>query len=381
MKRHYNKTVGIFLFIPLLLISCKNNAGKEKHAGHGENAVKDLELEALLRPANAFVISSVPVTTLEQREHDVESAVVGIVGYDTKQLGAISSRIGGRIEKLYARYKYQRVNKGQRIMDIYSPELMTAQQNLLFLLRNDPENSSFIDAARDRLLLLGMSGAQIEEVVASGQSKQAISVYSNYSGFITDARSMNATPVTDDMQPAPDMAQQLSIKEGMYVQAGQPILSVYNADAAWILLDIFPEQQNALRVGDAVRVVPETAPAKNFRAKIDYLEPVFRPGSKTLTARVYFNNSALQLPIGSRVTANIFGSTIKGDWLPKEAVLSLGRDKIVFKKEPGGFRAHKVITGIEAKQQVQITGGVDRTDSVAINAQYLVDNEAFIKVN
>jgi membrane fusion protein, copper/silver efflux system len=381
MKSYHNKTGSIFLFISLLVISCNNKKGKEEHAGHQERVVKDIELDALLRPANAFVISSIPVTTIEQREQDAEFAVVGTIGYDTRQLGAISSRIGGRIEKLYVRYKYQPVKKGQRIMDIYSPELMTAQQNLLFLLRNDPENASFIAAARERLLLLGMSSAQIEDVIKSGKSKHAISIYSNYSGFVTDPGSMNSVQGVDNMQPMPNGMQQLSIKEGMYVQAGQPVFSVYNSTAAWILLDIFPEQQNSLKVGDAVRIVPETAPAKNFRAKIDYLEPVFRTGSKTLTARVYFDNSSLALPIGSRVTANIFSSTIHADWLPKEAVLSLGRDKIVFKKEPGGFRAHKVVTGLEVNRLVQITGGINRTDSVAINAQYLVDNEAFIKVN
>jgi membrane fusion protein, copper/silver efflux system len=379
MKRYYKITGILFLFYSLLTISCDHKERQDEHAGHQEE-VQNIEPEGLLRPANAFVISSIPVTTIEQREQDVELAVPGTVGYDTRQLGAISSRIGGRIEKLYVRYKYQPVKKGQRIMDIYSPELMTAQQNLLFLLRNDPDNSSFITAARDRLLLLGMSSAQVAEVVKSGKSKYAISIYSSYSGFVTDPGSISTAPATDNMQLPPNGSQQLSVKEGMYVQAGQPVFSVYNSDAAWILLDIFPEQQNLLKVGNAVRIVPETAPAKNFRAKIDYLEPVFRPGSKTLTARVHFNNSSLALPIGSRVTANIFGSTINAGWLPKEAVLSLGRDKIVFKKETGGFRARKVVTGIEVNRLIQVTGGVDRTDSIAVNAQYLVDNEAFIKV-
>jgi membrane fusion protein, copper/silver efflux system len=129
-----------------------------------------------------------------------------------------------------------------------------------------------------------------------------------------------------------------------------------------------------------VRIVPETAPAQNFRAKIDYLEPVFRPGSKTLTARVHFNNSKLRLPIGSRVTANIFIAPKTGNWLPKESILSLGRNKIVFLKESNGFRAHKVDTGMELNQFIEVTGGLKQSDSVAVNAQYLVDNEAFIKV-
>jgi Cu(I)/Ag(I) efflux system membrane fusion protein len=144
-------------------------------------------------------------------------------------------------------------------------------------------------------------------------------------------------------------------------------------------LDIFPEQENLISRGDAVKVMPETAPHHNFRGKIDYIEPIFRPGSKTLTARVYFNNSTTQLPIGSRVTATIFSMYKNASWLPIEAVFSLGRDKIVFRKEVGGFRAHKVTTGIELNRQVEIVIGLSDKDSVASNVQFLVDNEAFIK--
>ena len=89
----------------------------------------------------------------------------------------------------------------------------------------------------------------------------------------------------------------------------------------------------------------------------------------------------MQLPIGSRVTATIFASPKNAKWLNKEAVLSLGRDKIVFLKVPGAFRAHKITTGLELEKSVQVITGLLPTDSVAGNAQYLVDNEAFIKVS
>ena len=347
----------------------------------GNKAVQDVELEALLKPANEFVVSTVPVTTIQQREEDIELNVVGTVAYDTRQAGAISSRVKGRIEKLYIRYKYQPIKKGQRVMDIYSPELVTAQQNLIFLLRNDPNNASLINAAKDRLLLMGMTSGQVAQVVHSGKPQYSVAVFSNYSGFVTELTSWNNdNVVSDGMQSQSASGQELSVKEGMYVQSGQSIFSVYNPSRAWILLDIFPEQQGIVSVGNAVRVVPETAPHQNFRAKIDYIEPIFRPGTKTLSARVYFNNAALQLPIGSRVTANIFASSRNASWLPKEAVLSLGRDKVVFKKEAGGFRAHKIMAGTELNRLVQVVSGLSTKDSVALNAQFLVDNEAFIKV-
>lgn len=347
----------------------------------GSKAVEEVELEALLKPTHSFVIASVPVIALEEREEDIELNVVGIVAYDTRQAGGVSSRVNGRIERLYVRYKYQPVKRGQKVMDIYSPELVTAQQNLLFLLRNDRDNASLIRAAKDRLLLLGMSASQIDNVLHTGKPDFTVAVYSKYTGFVTEAINGASAGVTDNMQAVPANNQALNIREGMYVQNGQVVFSVYNAAKAWVLLDIFPEQQQVLKVGDAVRVVPETAPHQNFRGRIDYIEPVFRSGSKTLAARVYFNNAAMQLPIGSRVTASVFASSKQALWLPKEAILSLGRDKVVFKKEAGGFRAHKVTTGMELNRNVLISGGMEKGDSVAANAQFLVDNEAFIKVN
>jgi Cu(I)/Ag(I) efflux system membrane fusion protein len=348
----------------------------------GSVAVRDVQLEALLKPANAFVVSSVPVTSIEQREEEMELNVVGTVTYDQRQAGVISSRVSGRIERLYVRYKYQPVRKGQRIMEIYSPELMTAQQNLLFLLKNDPSNASMINAAKDRLLLLGMSAKQVAQVITAKKLKYSVPVFSNYSGFVTDLNKNTTVAASpDNMQSAPTTNQELTVKEGMYVQTGQAILSVYNQSKALILLDIFPEQQAFVQSGNAVRIVPETAPGNNFRAKINYIEPVFRPGTKTVSARVYFNNAVWQLPIGSRVTANIFAQSQTAWWLPTEAVLTLGRDKIIFKKEAGGFKAQNIITGPEINRYVQVLSGLQKQDSVAINAQYLVDNEAFIKVS
>lgn len=345
----------------------------------GSAAVKDVQLEALLKPVNAFVITTIEVTTAEQREEDIELDAVGTVAYDTRQAGAISSRVNGRIEKLYVRYKYQPVQKGQRIMDIYSPELMTAQQNLLFLLRNDPDNASLINAAKDRLQLLGMTAGQVTRLVRTGNSIYSVPVFSNYSGFVTDINTTANAGSPDNMQQAPTTGQALAIKEGMYVQSGQAVFTVYDQSRAWILLDIYPEQQNLVQVGNPVRIVPETAPAENFRATIDYIEPIFRTAKKTVAARVYFNNATRKLPIGSRVTANVFANPKAAWWLPKEAVLSLGRDKIVFKKEDLGFRSHKITTGIAVNRYIQVLTGLQKEDSVAVNAQYLVDNEAFIK--
>lgn len=341
----------------------------------------DIALEALIKPTNEFVLSTIPVTTIEKKEEQIEIEALGNITYDTRQVGSISSRVAGRIEKLYVRYRYQKINKGQHILDIFSPELMTAQQNLLFLLKNDPTNSTFIQAAKDKLLLLGTSDQQLQQVIRSGKPSLTIAVYSNYSGHIHEAvNAGNMYTGTETMKDIALFTEELSLKEGMYLQKGQPVFSVYNPGRAWAVLNIYAENQGLVKTGNPVRVTPETAPGKNFRAIIDFIEPFYRKDSKTLTARVYFNNSLLMIPIGSQVTATIFGNTKEAYWLPKEAVLSLGLDKIVFQKKGDGFKAHKINTGITHKDHIQILNGIKETDSVAANAQYLMDSESFIKV-
>ncbi|MEO7769058.1 MAG: hypothetical protein ABIS01_16625 [Ferruginibacter sp.] len=92
------------------------------------------------------------------------------------------------------------------------------------------------------------------------------------------------------------------------------------------------------------------------------------------------DNSALQLPIGSQVQATIFSSPVNAEWLPKEAILSLGLETVVFVKNGNGYKAQKVETGLTYKNLIQITGGVSSVDSVAANAQFLMDSESFIKI-
>ncbi len=338
-------------------------------------------LESLLKPTNEFVVSSIPLVSMEKKAEQIEVEALGAIGYDTREVGSLSARISGRIEKLYVRYRYQKITKGQRILDLYSPELVTAQQNLLFLLQHDPSNLGFIKAAKDKLLLLGMSGEQLEQVVRSGKPIMAISVYSNYNGHIHEAaRSAGMKGAPGEMRDIALITEELDLKEGMYVQKGQSVFTVFNPDRAWAVLNIFGENQGLVKTGDAVRVVPETAPGKDFRASISFIEPFYRKENKTLTARVHFDNSKLGIPIGSQVKATIFGQAKDAYWLPRDAVLSLGLDKVVFVKSDGGFKAHKIQTGIIHANHVQVTGGLAAMDSVAVNAQYLMDSESFIKI-
>jgi Cu(I)/Ag(I) efflux system membrane fusion protein len=271
--------------------------------------------------------------------------------------------------------------RGEHIMDIYSPELQTAQQELLFLIKNDEENISLINASKQKLRLLGMNEREVQRLLKEQKLLATVAVYSNYGGHLHEAGNTMPGTVSGDGVMSSTTTEELPVKEGMYLQKGQVVFQIFNTDRSWVLLNIFPTAQKMVSIGNRVNIVPEAAPEKTFHAQIDFIEPFFREKEKTFIGRVYFNNAQTQLPIGSQVRATITGDLIRAAWLPREAVLSLGLNQVVFKKADGGFKAHLVRTGMIYQNQVQVLSGLSEKDSVAVNAQYLEDSEGFIKSN
>ena len=373
--------------IALVVISCSNgNTKKDKketgkeHSNH--KPTHDVSVHTLMQPSNSYAVSTIPAITSKYREHPIQISALGYTAYNTANVGAISARISGRIEKLYVKYRYQLVKKGQKIMDVYSPELLTAQQNLIFILKNDESNISLINAAKQKLILLGFQGQQLQQIISTQKPLFTVSIYSKYSGHIHEALNMKtADQETPSMNEASTLTtQELSIKEGMYLDKGQTVFKIYNPDNVWALLNIYPSDQSFIKVGNKVKIRAEAKPETDVGSSINFIEPFFRPGSKTLIARANFDNRVLKLPIGSQIKATIFSSPVLSQFLPKEAVLALGLNKIVFVRSGIGYKAQKIETGITYKNEIQVLKGITPVDSVAANAQFLMDSESFIKV-
>ncbi len=340
-----------------------------------------ISLNDVIKPTNKFVLTSLPLTTLQQLTNKVDLQFYGIVNYNEKDAEIISSRVSGRIDKLYLKYRFESISKGEKLMEIYSPELVTAQQDLLFILNNDAGNNSLIESAKQKLLLLGMNEMQLNELIHKKTIKNTITIYSNYYGHIHEsgekASMNNMEPV---MNTASEITQPLSLKEGMYVTKGQQLFMIYNPDNAWILANVFPEQQPYVHKGDVVYVSSGTDSSNLFSGKIDFIEPQYRDGNKTLTVRINFDNASLKFPIGGRVKVEEKNIAISGAWLATSSILSLGKDKVVFVKSGNGFVARKINVNYSTLEKSLVNGDFSSKDSVVLNAQYLIDSESFIKV-
>lgn len=338
-----------------------------------------ISLNTVLQPVNSSVISSVNAITPEEKEIPVSILANGYLDFDARTFNNIASRFSGRIEKLYIKYAFQEIHKGQRIFDVYSPDLVTAQQDLIYLVKNSPQETGLFNAARQKLTLLGMTYEQINQVLKTGKAFYNLPVYSPYEGHVHDTQHSQMEGVTTGANANFSNNLPLAVKEGMFVQKGQTLFNVVDPHMLWAVIKIDPSVISAIKLNQPVTITLPDIPGKIINAKVNFIEPVLENGDKATSIRVYVNNMDHDLKVNSLVKAEIQTGTKNGLWIPRSAVVDLGRTRIVWLKQGTLFRAHQVSTGIINGNEIQVTKGLMQTDSLASNAQYLTDSESFIK--
>lgn len=371
---------------------------------HGGEVELTDELSYLLEPANAAVVSSIQAVKPVRESKTVVSTFPGVIAYDTRQTYSLPVRFGGRIEELFVRYNFQPVEKGQKIMEIYSPELLTSQRELLFLLESDPGNSRLIESAKQRLRLLGVSEAQINQLVQSGQEQYAFPVYSPYTGYIVEAgteiSSSNRTPMPQGGASGmsggmgsmgggavsapraavaqPETRRELSVREGMYVDAGQALFRIIDASRLWAEFNVRTEEARLVDEGDPLLISWGPGENQQIEASVDFVQPFFSEGENFSKIRAYLSNTSLR--VGQLVEGSVQSRTEPTRWIPALAVLDTGRRQLVFVKENGLYRPREIVTGIRAGDMVEVQEGLADSEAVAHNAQFMVDSESFVRI-
>lgn len=369
-----------------------------RKARPGEEVEITEDLARLIKSPNEVVIASINTVKAVYKSLPATVQGQGVVTYDTRYVYNIPARIGGRLEKVYLKYAFQPVRKGQKVADIYSPELLTAQRELLYLTENDKSNEELIRSAKSKLLLLGASEKQVEEIIARKEAVYTFSIFSGYDGYVISenqrAPAMNtaSSPAASSMgggmgdaaisstqqAAAPSSSQPNSelIREGGYVTAGQALIKVVNTSALRVELNIAIAQAGSIKTGN--KILLDLGNGNSEEAKVDFVQPFFSDGEEFIKVRVYVRNIE-GLRIGQLVSATLQFQTNETLWLPKEAILDMGVEKIAFVKERGVFKPKKIITGIRINGSIEVRQGLASSDEVAANAQYMVDSESFIK--
>jgi len=307
-------------------------------------------------PANTQQNLGMRIQPVSMMDFGDDLSAVGRVEPDEHGYYAVQTRIPGFVERLLVRAVGDPVRKGQKIAEIYAPELLAAQQEYLALsdLEQIAEGDALKQAARNRLKLLGMTEGEIAAISKNHQSSPRFGVYAPASGVVTE----------------------LSVKEGAQSMMGTPLMQINDLSTVWLIAEI-PER-------DAARVVPGTvaevrlqaASNQVFKGKVGYLYPMLDDTTRTLRVRIELPNPGNQLRPGMYAAVRFSGQSHSVLAVPSESVISTGQRKIVIVKEAHGFRPVEVMTGQESHGHTEITQGLNEGERVVSSGQFLIDSEA-----
>ncbi len=288
-------------------------------------------------------------------------SAVGRIEPDERRFYAVQTRIPGFVERLSVRAVGDPVSKGQKIAEIYAPELLAAQQEYLALLTlNDVDSdNSLKQAARSRLKLLGMSEGEVAAITKTGKSSPRFGVYAPASGVLTE----------------------LGVREGGQIMTGSSLMQISDLSQVWVIAEI-PERDAArLKLGLAAEVQLQSLPGEVFKGKVDYLYPMLNEASRTLQVRIELPNKGNRLRPGMYTNIAFTGQTHEALSVSSESIIATGKRKIVIVKEgdlkkSGGYRPVDITTGQERDSSTEILSGLTEGEEVVVSGQFLIDSEA-----
>jgi Cu(I)/Ag(I) efflux system membrane fusion protein len=279
---------------------------------------------------------------------------VGYVDYDQDQLVHIHARMDGWIEKLYVTAEGAPVEAGQPLYELYSPELVGAQEELLLAISRD--NAALIQGAERRLQALQVPQQSIDQIKNQGQVQQAVVFRSPTTGFVDN----------------------LNVREGFYVTPVNTLMSIGALDQVWVEAEVFERQSDLVEVGQPVSMQLDYLPGRTWSGQVDYLYPTLDATTRTARVRLRFDNGDMRLKPNMFAEIRIeAGSQRQSLTVPREALIRTGtQDRVVLSLGEGRFKSIEVTVGAMDSQRVQILNGLNAGEEVVISAQFLLDSES-----
>lgn len=378
----------------LILATACGKQSAEDHTNHtGQDSAKVNEaIRMISRPSNQVVLSSQKTIKLSQGTAKQTVTVSGYIAFDERRNNIVAVRTSARIEKLYVKYNYQYVKKGERIAELYSPELNTFQEEYSFLLQSGED--SLAAKAKQKLKLLGLSETQIQRIEKSSTVTNTIIITSPIDGFI---RFSTEPASQDEMKPSSKIGgmnaaaesnaeSQITssdqIREGAYITKGQTLFVVNDTRQVWVILSVGIDSQTVLKKGSLIILYPE-GQADSINARIDLVEPIYQDKQRFAQARIYLDNQERKLKINSLVRSKFLIQT-DALTIPLSSVYDLGSRKIVWVKRDttsngtGLFEPRVVMTGMSSNNFIQIISGLQGDEEIALNAGYMLDSESIL---
>ncbi len=296
-----------------------------------------------------------------------ELRTVGTVAASEKGLAVIQTRFAGWIEDLKVEQTGQKVEKGQVLATIYSPELLTAQQEYLNALKwaKQPSAGGVSDLSQDlhkdarrRLELLGIGAKEIDAIERTGEPVRAVSIRSPVRGYVTQKNAV----------------------QGVAVQPGTPLFQIADLSTVWVIADVYEYELGRVKIGQAASIELAAYPGETFKGKLTFSDPSVNANTRTLRVRLEFKNPELRLKPGMYGNVKIELERAESLLVPVEALVDTGVNQYVYVSLPGGkFEPRKVTLGARAAGNVQVTKGLAEGETVVTTANFLLDSESHLQ--
>ena len=305
--------------------------------------------------------------TVEERVLQDDVRTVGIVNFDETRMATVTPKFSGYIERLYVDFTGQPVRAGQPLVEIYSPELVAAQEELLLAVRLEADlsqstvpgvparSSNLVAAARQRLRLWDISSAQIEQVLETGRARRTLTLYAPVSGIVVEK----------------------NVLAGQAVQAGQSLYTIADLSEVWVEAELREADAGLVQEGDPATVELAAFPGRPLTGRIEYVYPTLQSEARTLKARIAIPNVDGRIKPGMYATVRLRAPGRTALTVPTSAILNTGERRVVFVDMGGGqLMPHEVEIGRVAGDHAEVLAGLEPGQRVVTSAQYLLDSES-----
>ena len=302
-------------------------------------------------------------------EHTVRT--VGRVSFDEQRLVRMHPKTAGWIEKLYVDKTGQSIKKDAILLSIYSPQLVSSQQEYLLALQNletlgkSPLEEirkgaeQLLESSLERLELLDVPQHQIKELRQTGKIKKSLHIHSPASGIVMS----------------------VGARQGQYVTPKTELYMLADLNKIWVYVDIYEQELPWVRVGDKAEMQLAGIPGRTFTGKVGFIYPYAEAKTRTIKVRVVFNNRDLALKPDMFADVTVFGGHQKeAIVIPSQAVIRSGtREQVFVVRAPGKFEPRVVKLGITSEGQTQVLEGIKEGEEVVTSAQFLIDSESKLR--
>ncbi len=354
------------------LVPVQQDDEESEHAGHegGEEGQETGKSSVRIDPV---VVQNIGVQTADVGLHDLsrEIRTVGYFDYDREKMVVVTTKYEGYIEKVYINYVGERVEKGQPLFEIYSPELVQTEQELLSALEyarrmkeSTPEAAAraqeLVDAARQRLRFWDVTDDQIDELIRTGKVFRTLKVVAPASGVV--------------------MSRQPGL-EGLAVRPGVEIMHIADLSTLWLEVEVFENQLAFIQPGDPAEITLTYFPGEVFRGRVLFAEPEVGEQTRTVKLVLRVPNPDEKLRVGMYANV-VFRPLMARNVLavPRDAVLQTGeRSVVIVALGNGRFQPTEVELGVQTDDLIEIRSGLEPGQKVVTSAQFLIDSESSLR--